>query len=237
VDSALERLRALPGVEAASPAWAVPLNPFLAFNGGRETSELRPDGSRGAVRVQYNVNAVGTDFFRTLAIPILQGRAFMASDRAGASEVVILNETMARRLFGKCSPIGRVIGFPDKHDARVIGVARNSKYVTLGEEDAMALYTPFSQKEPRFAHFVVRTRDVPESMLRKVDAALGQLDPAAAVETVAMRHVFDAALLPSRTGAGITGVMAVFGLILASVGLYGVLLYAVNRRVRRSAFA
>ena len=147
VDSALERLRALPGIEAASPAYAVPLNPFLAFS--RERGPLRPDAGSRSVRVEYNSNSVGPDYFRIMAIPILDGRTFLDSDRAGAPEVAILNENMAHRLFGDTNPVGHILRFPDNRDARVVGIARNSTYVNLGEKDAMALYVPFSSKTIR----------------------------------------------------------------------------------------
>jgi putative ABC transport system permease protein len=231
VDTALERLRALPGVEAASPASAVPLNPFLAFN--RPGGQFRPDAGSRTVRVQYNFNAVGPDYFRIMGIPILQGRAFADSDRLGTPPVAILNETMARRLFGNTNAVGHILRFPDNRDATVVGIARNCKYVTLGEENAMALYDPyFQQDHSAFAHFFVRTRSAPETMVRKVDETLAGLDAGAAVETRAMGEIFAGALLPSRLGAAILGSMALFGLMLASIGLYGVLLYATQQRIR-----
>ncbi len=231
VDAGLERLRALAGVEAASPANAMPLDPFLAFS--RPGGLLRPDAGSRTVRVEYNSNSVGPDYFRTMGIPIQQGRAFLDSDRPGAPEVVILNENMARRLFGSANPVGHVLRFPDNRDARVVGIARNSKYVTLGEENAMALYAPFSQQRyATFAHFFVRTRGAPETMAHKVDETLGDLDPESAVETHAMGEIFTGALLPSRVGAAILGSMALFGLMLASIGLCGVLLYAIQQRIR-----
>lgn len=231
VDTALQRLRAIPGIEAASPAIAVPLNPFLAFM--RAGGALRPDAGSRAIRVQYNSNSVGQDYFRIMGIPILQGRPFTDLDRAGAPEAVILNENLARRLFESASPVGHVLRLPNNRDATVVGVARNSKYVTLGETNAMAMYAPFAQQRyDTYTHFFVRTRGAPETMVRKVDETLAALDPGAAVETRAMSEIFAGALLPSRVGAAILGAMALFGLMLAAIGLYGVLLYAMQQRVR-----
>jgi predicted permease len=231
VDTALERLRALPGVEAASPASVAPLNPFMAFN--RPGGQFRPDAGSRAVRVVYNSNAVGPDYFRVMGIPILQGRAFADSDRLGAPQVVILNQNLARRLFGNTSPVGHILRFPDNRDATVVGVARNCKYVTLGEENAMALYEPHAQQnDAAFAHFFVRTKGAPETMVRKVDETLAGLDAAAAVGTRSMGEVFQGALLPSRLGAAILGSMALFGLLLASIGLCGVMLFAIQQRTR-----
>ena len=231
VDTALERLRALPSVEAASPASAVPLNPFLAFN--RPGGQFRPDAGSRTVRVQYNFNAVGPNYFRIMGIPILQGRAFADSDRIGTPQVVILNESLARRLFGNTNAVGHILRFPNNRDARVVGVARNSKYATLGEDNAMALYEPHAQQNyAAFAHFFVRTRSAPETMTRKVDETLAGLDAASAVETRTMGEIFAGALLPSRAAAAILGSMALFGLLLASIGLYGVLLFATQQRTR-----
>jgi putative ABC transport system permease protein len=230
VDIALARLRALPGIEAASPAIALPLNPFLAFN--RPNEQLRPDAGNRAVRVEYNGNSVGPDYFRIMAIPILQGRAFLDADRAGAPEVVILNENMARRLFGDTNSVGHILRFPDNHDAIVVGIARNSTYATLGEKNAMALYTPFAQLAVhRGACLFMRTSGPPETMARRVDETIAELDARASVRTKVMSEVFGYALIPSRAGAAVLGAMALFGLMLASIGLYGVLLYSTQQRI------
>jgi putative ABC transport system permease protein len=199
----------------------------------QDMGPLRPDGGSRTVRAPYNRNAVGPDYFRIMGIPLLEGRAFTDADRAGTPDIVILNQNLARRLFGNTDPVGHILGFADQRDARVVGVARNSKYATLGEANAMALYAPYSQQRAdTFAHFFVRVRGAPEGMVRTVDETLGNLDPGFAVETWAMSHIFSGALMPSRVGAGILGSMALFGLVLASIGLYGVLLYAIHQRTR-----
>jgi putative ABC transport system permease protein len=97
----------------------------------------------------------------------------------------------------------------------------------------MALYAPHAQQTYSvFVHFFVRTRSAPVTMVRKVEETLGNLDPAAAVQTRVMGDIFAGALLPSRVGAAVLGSMALFGLLLASIGLYGVLLYAIHQRTR-----
>ena len=139
VNTALDSLRALPGVEASSIAHVVPLNDQQT-NG----TSLRVDGGE-PVPVQYKSNNVGPDYFRVMSIPILDGRQFSATDRAGSPEVAIINENFARLLFGNASPVGHSIQYPQGESVSIVGVAKNSKYFTLGEENALAMYTPFAQ--------------------------------------------------------------------------------------------
>jgi predicted permease len=228
-DEALERLQGRPGIEAVSPARAVPLQSPWRVGG-----EVRPDTGDRSIHAQYNFNAVGPEYFRVMRIPILQGRAFLDSDRTGSPTVVVLNENLARHLFGSVSPIGHTIRLPENVVAMVVGVARNSKYFIMGEENPMALYEPYAQypNGMRFAHFLVRARRSAEDIVHEVDRTLSALDPTAAVETKTMRDALQFSLLPSRVGASVLGAMALLGLALASVGLYGTLLYAVSRRVR-----
>jgi ABC-type antimicrobial peptide transport system permease subunit len=163
---------------------------------------------------------------------LLRGRVFRDADRVGAPPVVILNQTMAHALFGDSDPVGRVIRIAERPESTVVGVVRNSKYVSVGESEALALYTPFAQKRAGSAHFFVRARGDPLPLLHQVEAALSKLDPGATVETHAMSEALRMALIPSRVGAAVTGTTAGLGLILASIGLYGVLVYSVSRRVR-----
>ncbi|HLK23000.1 MAG TPA: ABC transporter permease [Bryobacteraceae bacterium] len=227
VTSALDSLRAIPGVQAASIAHVVPLN-------GQQTNGIgiKIDGVR-AVHVQYKNNNVGPDYFRVMGIPILAGREFSPSDRASAPHVAILNENFARQLFGNASPIGHRLDFPYGESLTIVGVARNSKYFTLGEVNAVALYVPFAQAPAgENLSFLIRAAEFPPGLVKDVTKTLGELDQTAAVDTKPMRDALVLALLPSRAGAAIFGSMGVLGLLLASVGLYGVLAYTISRRIR-----
>ncbi|MGA2738592.1 MAG: ABC transporter permease, partial [Bryobacteraceae bacterium] len=104
VRSALEHLRALPGVDSAAITRRVPLNDNCVIG-----TQLRADVSTTPIRLQYECNNVGPDYFRTIGIPILQGREFTAADRKGEQPVAIVNETFARTVFGKTDPVGHTI--------------------------------------------------------------------------------------------------------------------------------
>jgi ABC-type antimicrobial peptide transport system permease subunit len=115
----------------------------------------------------------------------------------------------------------------------IVGVAKNSKYFTLGEENAIAMYTPFAQGPgTEDLHFLIRASQFPQGLVKIIDQTLGSLDQSAAIETKPMRDAFVLALLPSRAGAAILGSMGALGLVLASIGLYGVLAYTISRRIR-----
>jgi putative ABC transport system permease protein len=227
--AALSELRALPGVEAASVARVVPLN-----GNSVRGDQVLADASVDPVRVRFHNNEVGPDYFRTLGIPILAGREFVASDRKGAPEVAILNENLARRLFGDRNAVGRTFRYPAptlSAPITVVGVAANSKYFTLGEESPMAMYSPYSQGAGGnlAPHLLVRSSR-PEGLVRAIARTLGALDPSAAIDVKPMRNALGFALLPSRIGAALLGSAALVGLALASIGLYGVLAYSVTRR-------
>src|SRR5262249_55674404 len=110
----------------------------------------------------------------------------------------------------------------------------NSKYFTLGEENSLAWYSPYAQwgGNPVDLHLLARAAARPEPLVRGIESLLTQLDRAASVEVKPMSQAMAFAMLPSRVGAAVFGWMGLLGLLLAAVGLYGVLLYSVSRRIR-----
>jgi predicted permease len=225
VETSLERLRAIPGMESASVARIVPLNDESDIS-----TSLRVDG-KNPVRVEWYTNDVSSDYFRTMQIPLVAGRDF----RKGDGDVAIINENFARRLFGEESPIGHTLEGDPLRKVEIIGVARNSNYFTLADRNALAMYRPYragAGVNGTTLHFLTRAAGSPDGMVANVRRTLDALDPASAIETRPMRSALGMALLPSQAGALVLGTVGVLGLTLASIGLYGVLLYTVSRRVR-----
>lgn len=225
---ALEQLRALPGVESAATAAIVPLNDNVKFG-----TDVYVDGHSEAQQMVYTGNWIGPDYFKTMGIPLLAGREFLAADRQSAPRVLILNQSMAHRLFGEQNPVGHMVRFHDGSPAAIVGVVKNSKYFSLGENDLPAVFWPDAQSSRAVVNlnFMLRTRQ-PDSILKEVNKVLGAVDATAAIDAKPMSRALGLALLPSRAGAVLLGSMGVLGLLLAAVGLYGLLMYSVSGRIR-----
>ena len=225
-----DRVASEPGVTAVSYADLLPLT--MATSG----DVILPNGpgrpGDGAPRVGVQVSAVDAGYFDVLGIPIRAGRAFTDRDDAVAPKVVIVNETLAKRLWPDGSALGRTFGF---HGDRVlvIGVARDSKYGTLAERTPAYVYLPLSQADRPDRKLIVRTAVDPAPLARAIRETVRTLDPAIPQPTVTMlRQEMGIVLFPQRIAATVTGVLGAVGLLLAGVGLYGLIAFSVSRRTR-----
>lgn len=233
LQTAVERLKALPAVEQATYARGVPLTIRSGMTTG---SELRLAEGGDPFHARYEVNLVGPDYFSTMGIGLLKGRDFRLTDRSGAPVVAIINEEFARRHFANVDPIGRHLLLPGAENAtypaEIIGVAANSRYRAIGELQQAAMYEPFLQRgnRSRFVHILVRTRTDPAAISRDVQQVLARMDASAAIDVQPMRSALAFAFMPSRIGAALFGVLGALGLALAMVGLYAVMSYSVSRR-------
>jgi predicted permease len=225
------RVTALPGARSTAAVNILPLS--LAQNG----DDFRDSSADRAKGVSANVFSVTARYFETIGTPLVAGRDFRPG-RDLNNPVVVVNQRLAQRLFGDQDPIGRRIVSGSGKSYEIIGIAGNSKSVTLGEETTACVYR-FLPREPSEVlsllglTLLVKTSGDPGRMIRAVREQIEALDPNLAVFNVdtMTHHVAKAFLLP-RICALLFGVFGLLGLTLASVGLYGVVSYSVRSRTR-----
>jgi predicted permease len=227
------RVRGLPGVRGAAFAAMVPLG-----GGGWDTriysADARPSADDPGLK--SDVNAVTPAYFETLGITIIGGRGFTDADRDGAPNVAIINEAIAARLWPGRNPIGQRfrIGRDGEQVLEVVGLVRTAKYRMLEEAPRPFFYRPFAQiYMPSMTLHVRTTLDDPYAVLPSVRRELDAFDrdlPLSRLMTVAER--LDRSLGTQRTAAVLVGIYGVLALVLAAVGLYGSMSYAVSRRTR-----
>ena len=207
-------LEDIAGVERATIADMMPL-----ADGGYRPSPIRSAMSSGTTEYRYNWMHVGPSYFETMGIGLLSGREFSPFDREGSAKAVIINQTMARRVFGEASPVGQVVYFRDSTQVTVVGVAADSTYTTLGENGALALYEPWFQSPGRETEFLVRSSDSPVAVVGTITKLFSEADSSAAADVKPVNQAMGLALLPSRGGAIFLGGLGALGLLLAAVGL------------------
>jgi predicted permease len=227
-----EAVQAVPGVEAAALAEFLPLD--FSIDGGDFIVEGRAV-EPGREGIQAMSSAVDDRYFSTLNTAIHRGRAFTARDTIDAPKVVIVNETFAATAWPDQDPVGRRIRL-SRADApwlEVVGVSADGKYRQLTESPRPFVWTAFAQQKPSSATLVVKTRRESGAMLADVRQAIAAVDPAVPVyDARTMEAFMERAYLGPRLAALVIGPAAICALVIAAVGLYGVLAYWVSRRTR-----
>ena len=224
-----DRVSSLPGVESAAIAWTLPLGfdyigTAFQIPGGESTGNEE--------YLSAALNAVTPGYFECLRIEFLSGRNFNSGDESGTHRVAILNETAATLLWPNANPIGQSLS--DGNDSyEVVGVVRDGKYRTVGEVPRPMVYWPRSQRSASSGYLVIRTDPGRESIAREVAEIARTLDPDLPAQTNApYAQVIGLSLLPNRAAAISAAAFGLLGIVLASVGLYGVLSYSVSVRTR-----
>jgi predicted permease len=237
VRTLIERLEAAPGVAAANALDITPLT--LSNNAGffmRDGDSALPPDQRPPLPMVY-FNAVGPGHFKTLAIPVVEGRDFTALDSETATPVVIVNETLARHFWPGQRAIGQRLRQGDGSGAMdVIGVARDSKYVSVGEDPKPFAYRPFAQAYTPQVTLLVRAAGAPSTVLPAIIQAVRELDAGVPVFNVAtMDDATSVSLLPAKIAGRVLTALGVLALALSALGTYGVLSFLVRSRSRELA--
>ena len=227
-----ERVRNLPGVVSAGTVDILPLN-------GGNTTRVYVDGEpvpQPGKETEANMRVVNEHYFQTLGVPLVAGRWFDERDQDGAPAVVIIGKTIADRLFAGRDPVGRKLRYTSiqTDPVTIVGVVGDVKITSLDEEIRPVLYYPFRQAGDYSSSLVVRTSTDPTSLANAVRGEVRSLDPDAAVldvDTMEGMISQTQASFIRRFPALVIGIFAGVALLLASIGIYGVVSYSVSQQI------
>ena len=231
-DALIDRLKSVPGVQSAAFARVTPLG-----YGSFSSTPIAVDGYQPPPDEQTTVeyNEVGPDYFSTIGIPLLSGREFTRADDEKAALVAIVNETMAARYWRGRNPIGERVQVKGRW-MRVIGVAKDSKYSSVREAPKPFFYVALRQNFPRSSALDIRTLLPPETMTITLAREARVIDPnLAPYEVITLQTQLERSTSPQLVAVTLVGVLGGLALLLAAIGLYGVMSYAVSQSKRELA--
>jgi len=230
----LERVESLPGVIAAGMVNRLPLG------GGLQTAPVEFDGiqlpqARPELGLNSDIRPVTPDYFRTLRIPLIAGRTFTQADTDGAPPVGIIDEQLARHVFGRADPIGRRFrpALPGYEWRTIVGVVGHVRHERLDEDGRGQVYWSYQQYPQDRQALVVRTAGDPAALASSIAAAIRSIDPEQPIyDARTLEAVFDRSLAQRWLQTALLAAFASIALLLASIGVYGVISYGVGQRLR-----
>jgi predicted permease len=228
-----EKLAAVPGVDTIT----LSENPLIS--GNLSNLYFIPDGQPRKSREKQTAefNSVGADFLKTYEIPVIAGRSFNETDTETSRKVAIVNQELVRQFFPNANPLGKTFttddGDHDHHDQiEIIGICKDAKYDNLRRDAPATFYTPYRQQENQeFMTFAIHTRMKPEAIVPNLRSAVASIDRDIPLQDIRTQiEQIDDTTKQERIFASLTSGFGILALILACIGIYGIMAYTVARR-------